>query len=229
MNKTGNDSAQIEYNEYTAKKFLHQYGIPIVSERIADNPSDAVAAARQSGFPVVLKGLGSSLLHKTERGIVHLSLQSPEDVQKAAQRILDEVGKDLDGFLVQPHILGRREFVAGLFRDPQFGPVIMFGVGGVFTEAYSDVAFRLAPLSKNDIADMLAEIKGKALLGDFRGEMPVRQDQIIDTLMGLSRIGESHPEISEIDINPLIATPQGQIVAVDALVITGANIADNFF
>ena len=229
MNKTSKPAGPDKFNENEAKKFLEKFGIPIVTERIVGNPKDAVKAAQEIGFPVVLKGLGSSLLHKTEMGIVHLSLFHPEDVEKAAQSIADEAGEDLDGFLVQPHITGRREFVAGLFRDPQFGPVIMFGIGGVFTEAFSDVAFRLAPLSENDAEDMLNEIHGKALLDDFRGEKAVRKGELINTLLGLSKIGEIHPEISEIDINPLIASPHGKVVAVDALVIAGDRFEEPEF
>ena len=222
-------SAKQALNESQAKKFLQKFGIPTVSETIAANSRDAVEAARKIGFPVVLKGLGSSLLHKTERGLVHLNLLHAQDVKNAAQKITQEAKDDLEGFVVQPQIGGRREFVAGLFQDPQFGPVVMFGIGGVFTEAFSDVSFRLAPLTENDAAEMLNDIRGKALLGDFRGEDAVHQDELINTLMGLSRIGETHPEISEIDINPLLATPQGRIIAVDALVVTSNNVEETDF
>jgi acyl-CoA synthetase (NDP forming) len=162
-------------------------------------------------------------MHKTERGLVHLNLADSRAVENAEQLISAGAGKDLEGFLLQPHIIGRREFVAGLFQDRQFGPVIMFGIGGVFTEAFSDVVFRLAPLNENDVYEMLNEIKGKALLGDFRGEKAVRQDELLRTLMGLSRIGETYPEISEIDINPLLVTPEGRVAAVDALVVTSGE------
>ncbi len=212
-----------DLNENQAKKFLKKFGVPTVKETVAANPKDAVDAARQIGFPVVLKGVGSSLLHKTERGLVHLNLLNPLDVQRAAQRIADEARDELEGFIVQQHIKGRREFVAGLFRDRQFGPVIMFGIGGVFTEAFTDVAFRLAPLTENDASEMLEEIHGKALLGDFRGEKAVRRDQLIQTLLALSRIGETHPEVAEIDINPLLVSPAGRVAAVDALVVIGAG------
>jgi acyl-CoA synthetase (NDP forming) len=137
----------------------------------------------------------------------------------AVTEITAEAAAELDGFSIQPHIKGRREFVAGLFQDHQFGPVIMFGTGGVFTEAFADVTFRLAPLTESDAREMLEEIQGKALLGEFRGEAPVKRDQLVQALLGLSRIGESHPEISEIDINPLLVTPEGRPMAVDALVI----------
>jgi len=213
-------------NENQAKNFLKKFGIPTITETIATNSHDAVDAARQIGFPVVLKGFGSSLLHKTERGLVHLNLLNPQDVENAAQFITAEAKADLEGFIIQPHIKGRREFVAGLFQDCQFGPVIMFGIGGVFTEAFADVAFRLAPLTENDASEMLVEIRGLALLGDFRGEKAVRQDELIQTLLGLSRIGETHPEILEIDINPLLVTPEGRVTAVDALVVTGGRTAE---
>ena len=223
MNTKINPPVKKALNENQAKNFLKKFGVPTVTEAIATNSNDAVDAARQIGFPVVLKGFGSSLLHKTERGLVHLNLLNPQDVENAAQFITAEAKAELEGFIIQPHIKGRREFVAGLFQDRQFGPVIMFGLGGVFTEAFADVAFRLAPLTENDASEMLTEIQGKALLGDFRGEQAVRQDELIQTLLGLSRIGESHPEISEIDINPLLVTPEGRVTAVDALVVTGGG------
>jgi acyl-CoA synthetase (NDP forming) len=185
--------------------------------------ADVVAAADSMGYPVVLKGIGAKLMHKTERGLVHLNLADPRAVENALQLISAGAGKDLEGFLLQPHIIGRREFVAGLFQDRQFGPVIMFGIGGVFTEAFSDVVFRLAPLNENDAYEMLNEIKGKELLGDFRGEKAVRQDELLQTLMGLSRIGETCPEISEIDINPLLVSPEGRVAVVDALVVTSGE------
>jgi len=223
VNTKINQPVKKALNENQAKNFLKKFGVPTITETIATNSNDAVDAARQIGFPVVLKGFGSSLLHKTERGLVHLNLLNPKDVENAAQFITAEAKADLEGFIIQPHIKGRREFVAGLFQDRQFGPVIMFGLGGVFTEAFADVAFRLAPLTENDASEMLTEIQGKALLGDFRGEQAVRQDELIQTLLGLSRIGESHPEISEIDINPLLVTPEGRVTAVDALVVTGGG------
>lgn len=220
MNNRTNQPAKKALNENEAKEFLKKFGVPTIAETVATNPEAAVDAARQIGFPVVLKGMGSSLLHKTERGIVHLNLLNPQDVEIAAQRIVDEAEDDLEGFVVQSHIEGRREFMAGLFRDPQFGPMIMFGIGGVFTEAFADVCFRMAPLTENEAGEMLTEIRGKALLGNFRGEDAVRKDELINILMGLSRIGETHAEISEIDINPLLVTPKGRVVAVDALVVS---------
>ncbi|MGE0082884.1 MAG: acetate--CoA ligase family protein [Desulfococcaceae bacterium] len=206
-------------SERESGAFLREYGIPVVKNIFAENADAAVRAAQENGFPAVLKGTGASLLHKTEMGIVHLNLRDSEAVKKAALSVAEKAGDKLEGFLIQPYLRGKREFVAGLFRDEQFGPVVMFGLGGIFTEAFSDVVFRLAPLSASDAEEMIGEIRTESLLGAFRGESAVNREQIIDTLMGLSRIAMEHPEIAEIDINPLLVQASGEICAADALVI----------
>ncbi|MBI9084336.1 MAG: acetate--CoA ligase family protein [Desulfobacterales bacterium] len=207
--------------EYESKQLLGAYGVPVIHETVAGSVEEAVEAAVRTGFPVVLKGLGAALLHKTERGLVHLNLTDEAAVRQAAEAIEKEAGTDLEGLLVQPQIQGRREFVAGLFRDPQFGPVVMFGVGGIFTEAFGDVSFRLAPITDTDAAEMLDEIQGKALLGPFRGEAAADRKTLIDCLTGISRIAAEHPEVAEIDINPLLVAPDGTVRAVDALCVLG--------
>ena len=138
----------------------------------------------------------------------------------AAEAILGQSSSGVEGILVQPQLKGRRELVAGLFRDEQFGPVIMFGLGGIFTEALADMTLRLAPLGEEDAQAMLCEIRAQALLGAFRGEAPAERETLVRTLRALSRIATEHPEIAEIDINPLIVSPDGTVCAVDALVIT---------
>ncbi len=216
-------------DERESKQVLKEYGVPVISETVAINEDEAVKAAGKIGFPVVLKGLGRKLLHKTEHGMVYLNLADSGKIRSAAQSITKKAGDELEGFLVQPQIKGKREFVAGLFRDEQFGPVVLFGLGGVFTEALSDVTFRLAPLTETDAGEMLDEIKAKPLLENFRGEKAVDRDQLIRTLMGISRIGVEHPEISEIDINPLLITPDGKVCAVDALVVINKGTIQNEF
>jgi len=181
--------------------------------------NEAVDAADEIGYPVVLKGLGSTLLHKTERNLVHLNLTDPQAVIKAARSITAEAGHELEGLLVQPQIPGKREFVSGLFQDEHFGPVVMFGLGGIFTEILSDISLRLAPLTETDAAEMLDEIKAKSLLGNFRGEKAADRSQLIKTLLGLSRIGMENPDIAEIDINPLLITPAGDALALDSLIV----------
>jgi succinyl-CoA synthetase beta subunit len=208
-NKTG-------FNEAEAKALLKDFGVPVVQEAVVKDAQEAICAAADLGYPVVIKGLGAKLAHKTERGLVLLNLNNPQDIQQALETIAAAAADDLEGFLIQPQIKGNRELVAGLFRDPQFGPVVMFGIGGVFTEAFADVSFRLAPITETDAVEMLTEIRATAFLGKYRGAEAINREQIIQTLSGLSRIGVELPEIAEIDINPLVASSDGRLRAVDA-------------
>lgn len=207
-------------NDHEAKQLLNEFRIPLVTEKFVRRSSDVLSAAKAIGYPLVIKGVGQNLMHKTDRGLVHLNLTSEQAVECAVQSIAAEAKSELDGFLVQPHIEGRRELVAGLIQDRQFGSLVMFGVGGVFTEVFSDISIRLAPLREADVAEMLEEIKAKALLENFRGEIAANRDDLIQTLIGLSRIAEARPDISEIDLNPLLVLPNGRVLAVDALVLT---------
>ena len=208
-------------SEAESKAFLKPRGIPVVGEKVAEDAGAAVCFAEQIGFPVVVKGLGKALLHKTEKGLVRLNLKDAREVEDAAKEIAAAAGDDLEGFLVQPFISGKREFMAGLFRDKTYGPVVMFGLGGIFTEALSDVVFRLAPVSPEDARDMIHEIRSRALLGPIRGGAPVDLDVLVKTIIGLSDIAMSCPDVREIDINPLLVTDDGRPVAVDALVVKG--------
>jgi acyl-CoA synthetase (NDP forming) len=174
---------------------------------------------------VVLKGLGANLTHKTERGLVKVNLRSVAEVRRAYREITQSAGPDWEGCLIQPLVAGKREFVAGMFRDAQFGPAVMFGLGGVFTEAIGDVTFRIAPVSGIQADKMMDEIKASRLLGDFRGEQAADREQLRQVLMGLSRLGMDYPEIKEVDINPLIVAPDGSVKAVDALVVLQAGNA----
>lgn len=216
-----NSSEKQALNESQAKILLAQYDIPVVSETVARTPDEAVAAAERFGYPVVLKGMGQTLHHKTELGLVRLNLQDQTQVIRAADDIAEKAGDALEGWLVQPQIEGRRELVAGLFLDPQFGPVVMFGLGGVLVEALSDITFRVAPFDDTEALQMLEEIEAKALLGNFRGERAANRQQLVQILVGLSAIAAENPEITEIDINPIIVKPDGDLCAVDALVVKG--------
>jgi len=216
------DAARQALSEKDSKAVLKQYGIPVVEETAAPDADAAVAAAEAMGFPVVVKGLGAKLLHKTEAGLVHLKLGSADAVRAACRKIEQGAGDLLEGFLVQPHVEGKREFVAGLFYDPVFGPVVMFGLGGILTEALSDVTFRVAPLEAADAREMLDEIRATSLLGDFRGEKAADRDQLVSVLMGLSDLSRKAPDVAEVDINPLIVDAAGRVCAVDALVIRGS-------
>jgi acyl-CoA synthetase (NDP forming) len=207
--------------EAEAKQVLKNHNIPVVIEKIINNIEDIESSAREMGYPVVLKGLGSKLTHKTEKGLVKLNIKTPEDLQAAAVYIKGAAGTDLEGFLLQPMLEGKREFVAGLFFDAQFGPAIMFGLGGVFTEAIDDVVFRLAPLDEREARLMIQELHAQKLLGNFRGEKATDMDALIKVLVGLSEIAMTIPEIKEIDINPLLVAADGKVTAVDALIVLG--------
>ncbi|MDM8516786.1 acetate--CoA ligase family protein [Desulfobacterales bacterium HSG16] len=208
-------------NEAVSKQLLKEYDIPVINETIAETEELAVRAAEKTGYPIVLKALGATLTHKTEKGLVRLDINNNQDVINTAKSFKSICGDKLEGFLIQPRISGKREFVAGMFKDSLFGPVIMFGLGGIFTEALSDVSFRLAPLDEADAEEMIDEIKAKKLLGSFRGEKAVDRNLLVKTLVGLSKIAIEYPQIEEIDINPLVADTKGDVIAVDALVVAG--------
>ena len=211
-------------SEYDSKQLLKAFDIPVIPETTAATVELALSAAEKAGYPVVLKGFGSKLLHKTEMGVVHLNLKNAHDVRQAALSVQKRAEKDLEGYLIQPYVTGRREWIAGLFHDVQFGPVIMFGAGGILTEAVKDVAFRLAPLTRKDAQSMIQEIKSAALLKAFRGEEPVDAEQLVQALLGLSRLAAEHSEVREVDINPLLTKPDGKLVAVDALVVLDPDV-----
>jgi len=206
-------------SEHESKLLLAAYGVPVAPEKVAADTAEAVHLAEQIGYPVVLKGLGATLLHKTERGLVHLNLSGKTAVARAARAIMREAKDELEGILVQPQIKGKREFVAGVSHDPIFGPTVMFGLGGIFTEALADIALRIAPLTERDAGQQIDEIKAAKLLGPFRGEKAVDRAALKRTLMALSTIALEHPQIAEIDINPLLVSPEGEVYAVDALVV----------
>ena len=205
-------------SESDSKKVLSAYAIPVTRERVAGSLEEARNIAREIGYPVVLKGSSSTLTHKTELNMIELDIKD-EKALEAAYRALEERGKgELDGILVQQMVKGEREFVAGLIRDPQFGPCVMFGLGGIFTEVLKDVTFRVAPLEKRDAYEMMDEIRARKLLDAFRGKPAVNREALADALINLGRIGMENEEIAEIDINP-IKVSDDMPIAVDALVV----------
>ena len=213
--------------EDEAKSLFKHFKIPVVPERVETDPDKVAVACRQQGFPVVLKGLGRELLHKTEGNLVHIGLSSESQVKRAAAQIRKSAGDKLEGFLIQPVIPGKREFTAGMFRDRQFGPVILFGLGGVLTEALGDVVIKIAPLSEADVGDMFEQLASRKLLGAFRGEAAVDRQALKQVLTGLSDMALAYPDVKEIDINPLIITPEGDPVAVDGLVVLEKAVTES--
>ena len=168
------ERGQKTLSEYDSKQVIQSVGIPITREKLARSRDEAVKFAAEIGYPVVLKGCSDKAAHKTEMGLVKLKLAKRDEVQKAYDEITGK-GIELDGVLVQEMIKGDREFVIGLSRDPQFGPCVMFGIGGIFTEVIKDVSFRVAPLTELDAEEMIDEIRMKKLLDEFRGSPAVDQ------------------------------------------------------
>ena len=204
-------------DESESKTFLREFTIPVIPERRALSAEEAARAADEIGYPVVLKGLARDIGHKTEAGLVRLGLEHSGAVRRAFQEMEQTPG--LRGALVQPQVKAEREFLAGFFRDPQFGPVIMFGLGGIFTEALSDVSLRLAPVTEQDARDMLAEIRGRTLLRGGRNQRPADEAALARTLIGLGNLARDYPDIRELDINPLLITADGEVLAADALAV----------
>ncbi len=211
-------------SEHASKEFLKDYSVPVTEEYLAKNVEEAKKYAQKIGYPVVLKGSSSTLTHKTELNLVEVGIKDEESLADAFSAIEKRGGAELDGILVQEMIKGERELVAGLTRDPQFGPCVMFGLGGIFTEVLKDVTFRVAPLERYDAYEMMDEIKSKKILDEFRGKPAVDREKLADILINLGRIGLEYEEVAEIDINPLIIKDSIP-VAVDALIVlkTEAN------
>jgi acetate---CoA ligase (ADP-forming) subunit beta len=206
-------------NEYEAKQFLASFGIPVSRETCAADEEAAIRAAQEIGFPVVLKAAGERIQHKTELGAVSLNLKSEQEIRLEARRLLAIAG--CESLLVQEMVRGERELVCGLTRDARFGPCVMFGLGGIFTEFIDDAVFRVAPLTPGDARNMLDTIRTTKILQAFRGQPPADREALARILVALGEIGVRYERIREIDINPTKIRPDGTPVAVDALVAIG--------
>lgn len=221
-----NQLATRTLSEHESRRLLASAGVPVVDGRLAAGADDAVVAAHELGAPseaVVVKLCGAGVAHKTERGLVRLGLRADDEVCDAAETLLVAATPEdhAVGVLVTRTVRGSRELIVGVHRDPQFGPCVMVGLGGVLAEALADVAFRLIPTDPVDAGEMLDDLSAQVLLGPFRGEPPVDRAAVADIVLGLSRLADAHTEIVSVDVNPLIVA-DGKPVAVDALVeVTG--------
>jgi len=205
-------------SEYESKLILASYGLPVTAEILASTPGELRQAAAQIGYPLVIKACSADMAHKTEKGLIRLDIRNDAEALTAFDEIVAQMNGAAKTVLVQQMIRGQRELVIGLTRDPQFGPCVMFGLGGIFTEVLNDTVFRVAPLEKHDALDMMQEIKTHKILEALRGLEAVNREILADMLITVGRIGLEHESIKEIDINPLIIS-KGQPVAVDALVV----------
>ena len=218
-------SGQTTLSETKSKSLLQKFGVVFAAEievtTDGDPIANAVKAAEQIGFPVVVKLCGDSIAHKTERGLVRLGVNSADATAIAARELLAKATVD-DGdvsLLIAKMESGKREFIAGVMRDPQFGLFVMLGLGGIYAEVIADVAFAPVPLSKTGALALQGRLRQQKILESFRGESAVSKSQLADALVALSNAAESDQSISSIDINPILIRNDGSIVAVDALVV----------
>lgn len=215
-----NKSSRRKLLEHEAFELLAKYDIPFPPYGLAKTPIEAGELSEKIGFPVVLKVVSLDISHKTDVGGVILGVSSPEEAIKAFQEISENVrrkapGARIEGVLVQKMVPKGLEVIIGGLRDPTFDVVVMFGLGGVFTEVLRDVTFRVWPFTKHDAMEMLNELRGSVLLRGFRGMPAVNEESIADIIVKFGKLLEDHPEIESADLNPVIAYPNGSLV-VDA-------------
>jgi len=203
---------------------LKEYGIPFAQKITATSLQEALEAANKLHYPVVMKISSPDISHKTDIGGIILDLNSDEEIKRAYLTMIDSVKKKapearIDGVIIQEMAKSGIEVIVGVKLDPQFGHVIMFGLGGIFVEVYKDVSFRVTPIDRETARDMILEIKASSILQGARGQEPADIDAIIKVITGLSHMLQKNPDIIELDINPLIVYSHG-VTAVDARVLT---------
>jgi len=209
--------------EIESKQLISQAGISVSETRLATSREEAIAISRELGFPVVLKIASPDVVHKSDAGGVKLGLRTANQVGKAYDSILAAIRKEypqaaIPGVSVQKMARPGVEVIIGMSQDVQFGPVLMFGLGGILVEVLKDVSFRIVPLAKRDAAEMIREIKGYPLLQGYRGQEAVDVSYLEELLLKVSDFVERNPEIKELDLNPIFAYSSGA-VAVDARVV----------
>jgi acyl-CoA synthetase (NDP forming) len=213
------DSVAGPLDEFVSKQILKAYGVPTVEESMVTDIRECLPVASQIGYPIVMKGIQEGGVHKTELGLVYLDIHN----KSAATRTFKTLQKKMGGrghVLIQKQVKGQVELILGLVRDPQFGPCVMIGLGGIMAEVFQDAAFAMAPLNHQEALDLIDRIQGQKLLDGFRGNPPVNRNELARILTALGMIGLAYPRIQEIDVNPLIITAAGAS-AVDATIILG--------
>ncbi len=214
-------------NEVEAKQTVIEAGVPATETRLATSADEARKHADELGYPVVLKIVSNDIAHKSDVGGVKLNLENGDQVAAAYDEIMANARKaepnaSIQGISVQKMAKPGTEVIVGMTTDPQFGPVMMFGLGGVMVEVMKDVAFRVVPLSDRDARQMITDIKGKAILDGVRGQPPADVSALANTILKVSEFVAAHPEVKELDLNPVLAYEDGA-VAVDARIVIGEN------
>ncbi len=211
--------------EVESKQVLAEAGIPVVQARLARTAKEAAKAAAETGFPVAVKIVSPEVTHKSDVGGVRLGLGTAAAVEAAFEEMAAAVKArqpeaHIEGVSVQAMARPGIEVIVGMSKDPQFGPVLMFGLGGILVEVLKDVAFRIVPLERRDARQMIREIKGFPVLEGFRGQEAADLAALEALLLGVSEFVEAHPEVEELDLNPVFAYGDGA-VAVDARIVVG--------
>ena len=226
---------RVQLTEVESKQVLKAYNIPVRTGQVAADPDTAATIANWLGYPVVMKLVSPDIPHKSDAGGVRVNVDSPEAVRTAYNEIIQNAKNykpeaQIHGVLIYQMVPEGLELVVGATFSRQFGHAVMFGLGGVFVEVASDVVFRLVPLTKNDSLDMIQEIRGRKILGNFRGRSAVNVNAVADIIEKLSSLLADHPEILEVDMNPVIASASGAII-VDARIAIGEpkKIADTVY
>ncbi|NPU84065.1 MAG: acetate--CoA ligase family protein [Syntrophaceae bacterium] len=205
-------------SEYESKRVLEACGIPVTREVLVGEEKEVPRAAAEIGYPLVMKGCSAEVAHKTEKGLIRVDVRTNAEALAAFREIKQGLEGHKGGVLIQEMVKGRRELVMGLTRDGQFGPCVMFGLGGIFTEILKDIVFRRAPLSVEDAMAMMREIRAHAILDAVRGMAAADRDRLADMLIRLGRIGLDFGSVQEIDLNPVILSGKDPVV-VDALIV----------
>ena len=209
--------------EVESKELLKKAGIPVVEAKLARSKKEAISMGKEMGFPVVLKISSPDVVHKSDSGGVKLGLANATQVGKAYTEIISSVKQaypeaQIEGVSVQPMAPSGVEVIVGMSKDPQFGPVLMFGLGGILVEVLKDVSFRIVPVTERDAREMIREIKGYPILEGYRGQKPASIPALEKLIVKVSQFVEKNPQIKELDLNPIFAYPD-KAVAVDARII----------
>jgi acyl-CoA synthetase (NDP forming) len=221
--KQARKEKRTQLTEIESKELLKEAGIPIVESRLARTKAEAIALSKKMGFPVVLKIVSPDVIHKSDSGGVKLGLANTSQVGNAYSEIVSAIKKHhpkakIEGVSVQKMARSGVEVIIGMTKDAQFGPVLMFGLGGILVEVLKDVSFRIVPLTKRDAHEMIKEIKGYPLLEGYRGQEPADVPFLEDLMLKVSDFVDKNPEIKELDLNPIFAY-KNKAVAVDTRVI----------
>lgn len=209
--------------EHEAFELAKYYNIPVPQAYVVRSPEEALELADKVGYPIALKIISPDITHKSDVGGVKLNLKNREEAAKAVKEMLETVPKRAPGARLSGVLMYRMapqglEVIVGGVRDGVFGPVVMFGLGGVYVEVLKDVSFRIAPISREDALEMMSEIKSAKVLEGYRGQPPVDKEALANIIVGLSKLLEENEEVESVDLNPVMAYPSGAI-AVDVRVI----------